>query len=375
MDNRIFHIIKKEIIQAIRDPRMLFFILAAPLIQLIIFGYVASTDVRHISTAVFDEDRTSISRRFVESFKNSSYFDLNYYVQNEREAKELLDSGKANVVIRVGRGFSKKIDRGEKAPVLMIIDASDSNTANIASGYISGIIWEETSELIERSLEKIDKTLSIEALENRIRVWYNPELKSVNFMIPGLLAIVLMIQVMVLSALAIVKEKEYGTIEQLVVSPIRRYELLLGKMIPFILMGFIQITLVLLAAVYWFKVPFKGNLFLLYALEVVFLLPAMGFGIFVSTVSRNQHQAMITAFFIIYPSILLAGFLFPIINMPKVIQYFTNIIPLKYFLVIVRGIYQKGIGMKYLWGEVWPLFLLGVGIFILSLLSFRKRME
>ena len=374
MEN-ILLIIKKEFFETSRDPRMLFLMLATPLIQLILFGYVASTDVRHISTAVLDEDRTSISRRFMESFKNSSYFDLNYYVGKETQAKELIDSGKVDLVIRIGNEFSKKIEKGESSAVLAIIDASNSNTANIVSSYISGIIWTKTGELVKKALIKVDRNLSIEPLEVRTRFWYNPELKSVNFMVPGLLALVLMMQVMLLSALAIVKEKEYGTMEQLIVSPIRRYEILVGKMVPFVIIGFVQITLVLLTAVYWFRVPFKGDIFLLYALDVVFLLPAMGLGILISTISKTQHQAMMSAFFILYPSILLSGFIFPIINMPLAIQYLTDIIPLKYFLIIVRGIYQKGIGINYLLDQIWPLLILGVAIFILSLLGFRKQLE
>ncbi|MCX5726053.1 MAG: ABC transporter permease [Candidatus Saganbacteria bacterium] len=374
MEN-ILLIIKKEFFETSRDPRMLFLMLVTPLIQLILFGYVASTDVRHISTAVLDEDRTSISRRFMESFKNSSYFDLNYYIGKETQAKELIDSGKVDLVIRIGNEFSKKIEKGESAAVLAIIDASNSNTANIVSSYISGIIWTKTGELVKKALIKVDRNLSIEPLEARTRFWYNPELKSVNFMVPGLLALVLMMQVMLLSALAIVKEKEYGTMEQLIVSPVRRYEIMVGKMVPFVIIGFVQITLVLLIAIYWFGVPFKGNIFLLYALDVVFLLPAMGLGILISTISKTQHQAMMSAFFILYPSILLAGFMFPIINMPLAIQYLTDIIPLKYFLIIVRGIYQKGIGINYLLDQVWPLLILGVAIFILSLLGFRKQLE
>jgi ABC-2 type transport system permease protein len=194
-------------------------------------------------------------------------------------------------------------------------------------------------------------------------------------MITGLVPIIVMIQIMILSALAIVKEKEYGTIEQLVVSPIRPYELLIGKILPFVLIGYIQITLVLLASIYWFRVPFKGDFFLTYLLLTLFFLPILGFGIFISQTSKNQYQAMITSFFVIYPSVLIGGFLFPISNMPKAIQYITTIMPIRYFLVIIRGIYQKGIGIEYFWDQIWPLFILGIGIFALSVLRFKKRLD
>ena len=376
MRSRIFYIIKKEFIQAIRDRRTLFIIFASPIIQLIVFGYVATTEVRHISLAVFDQDRSPLSRQLVDEFRGSRYFDLKYYISSPREVQMLLDGGSAAAALVIGKDFEKKVLRSEPAPVQVVFDGSDANSAIISGGYVASIL-----ELFSRNIMK--DRLSLKGIDlnkfgsfkNEPRVWFNEELKSVNFMVPGTVAMVLLMSTMILSALGIVREKEYGTLEQLIVTPIKPHELLIGKMVPYIIITFIQVALSIFVAVYWFNVPFRGDILVLLSLCLLFLLPTLGLGLFISLVSRTQFQAFMTAYLVMLPSIMLSGFIFPINNMPWVIQQFTLLLPLRYFLEIVRGIFLKGIGIKYLWKDIWPLIILGALIFTISVSRFRKKIS
>jgi len=375
MFKRLFNIIKKEFIQVLRDRRMLFIIISGPIIQLFIFGYVATTDVKHITTAVYDLDNTKQSRQFIASFKNSGYFDIDHYPKSILEVKRLIDSGKIKVSVNIDKGYAGKIKLGVPAPVQVLIDGSDSNTAIIAGGYISGIVWGNQTDILKERFNKLGwETTLRENLENEVRVWYNPELKSVDFMIPGIIGSILMINIMILAAMAIIKEREYGTMEQLIVTPIRSYELLIGKIVPPIVIAYIDAILALIVGVLWFRVPFMGNILLLLTLCILFLIPSLGLGIFISHISRTQHQAMMTAFLFLFPSILLGGFIFPIENMPKIIQFITYFIPLRYFLVILRGIFLKGVGLKYLWSDIWPLLILGGAMLFISVSRFRKKL-
>ena len=366
MDSRLFHFIKKEFIQMLRDRRMLFVALLAPIIQLVMFGYIASTDIKHISTAVFDGDKSYYSRTYLQSFKNSGYFDFNYYLTGPKQITALLDNGSVKLGLNVPAGFGKKIVRGESADVQAILDGSNSSTASIVQGYISQINFTYAENILPGRLEPVDLNL---------RVWYNPELKSINFMVPALFALVLMMVSMLLTTSAIVKEKERGTMEMLIVTPLRSYELILGKLIPFAIIAFLDITLIFLVATLWFGIAIKGSVLLLFVLAGLFMTTGLGLGVFISTVSQTQRQAMMTLTFLLAPQFILSGFVFPIINMPKPIQYLTLIIPLRYFLSIVRGIFLKGIGIKYLWNDVWPLIILGSAILILSVVRFRKKLE
>lgn len=376
MDSRIFHFIKKEFMQLLRDPRMLWVAILAPILQLLIFGYIASTDIKHVSTVVFDENRTSFSRRYVQSFKNSGYFDINYYVTSDKEIANLIDSGRAKVALHIPADFSKKIVRNESVDVQAVIDGSNSSTATIISGYINQINFENANEIFKKRLSKLGLPLkNLELLDLKLRVWYNPELKSIYFMVPAIFALILMIESMVLTSFSIVKEKERGTMEQLIVTPLRPYELILGKLLPFVIVSFLDIGLVFLLATLWFKVPIHGSAILLFGLGAIFLASGLGLGVFISTISHTQRQALMTAIFILMPSLILSGFIFPIANMPKIIQGITYLIPVRYFLVIVRGIFLKGIGIKYLVKEVCPLIIFGSIILTLSILRFRKKIE
>jgi ABC-2 type transport system permease protein len=373
--NRIAKIIRKEFIQLRRDPRLLRIVLAAPVFQLFIFGYSVTTDVTHISTAVLDEDHTSASRALTESFVRSRYFDFDSDLSRPDQVDRLLDTGKAQMVLRIGRGFARDLARNRAAQVQIILDGSDSMTASIISGYANGVISGYSTRVAAQRLDRIRSRIpSVPALDGRLRVWYNPELKSVYFMVPGIMCSILLVVTTLLTSLAIVKEREIGTLEQLIVTPIRPSELMLGKTVPFVIIGFADMTLVLLAAVLWFRVPVAGSIPLLFLLSFVFLLTTLGIGLFISTVSRTQQQAMMTTFFFLLPSFLLSGFMFPIENMPRPIQLITYAIPLRYFLVIVRGIFLRGNGLAVLWPQVVVLAAFGIVIMSLAAARFRKRL-
>lgn len=372
-DSRLFHFIKKEFIQLLRDPRMLFVAIMAPLIQLTIFGYIASLDIKHISTAVFDEDRSVYSRQYLDSYKNSGYFDLNYYVSDNKTMVSLLDDGQVKLALRVPPGFGRKIVRGEKASVQAILDGSNSSTAAVIQGYTSQINFNNIGAILG---QRYGLSLSdLEPVDLNLRIWYNPELKSRNYMVPALFALVLMMISMILTSNSIVKEKERGTMEMLAVTPLRSYELILGKILPFAIVSFLDILLVFLVVTLWFGIALKGSVWLLFALATLFMATNLGLGVFISTVSQTQRQAMMTITFIMAPQFILSGFVFPIANMPPAIQAITYLVPLRYFLEIVRGIFLKGVGFTYLWNDIWPLLLFGTGILALSIGRFRKKLE
>ena len=372
---RIRPIIRKEFLQLRRDPRLLRVVIVAPVLQLLIFGYAATTDVHHISTAVYDEDRSQASRALVQQFTESGYFDYDYSISSPKEMDALLDAGQAQMALHIPPRFSEDLAHNHLARVQLVLDGSDSMTAGIISGYASGAIARYSQQLAVTRLERLRRTLpQVPAIDARLRVWYNPELKSVNFMVPGVLCTLLLVVTMILTSLAIVKEREIGTLEQLIVTPITPGELMLGKTLPFVLLGFVDLALVTAVAVLWFHVPLNGSLALLFALTAIFLLASLGGGLFISTVSRTQQQAMVTGFFFMMPSVILSGFMFPIQNMPRVIQYLTYAIPLRYYLVIIRGIFLKGNGIDVLWPQALALVGLGLGILALSAARFTKRL-
>jgi ABC-2 type transport system permease protein len=372
---RILRLIRKEFIQLRRDPRLLRILLFAPVFQLFVLGYAATTDVRHIRTAIRDEDRTSASRQFIEAFIRSGYFDFERYLTDQRGIDHLLDAGRAQMALRIPRGFAKDLGRGRTARAQLILDGSDSMTAGIVAGYAAGVAQAYSARVAEERLDRVKATVAqVPGIEGRLRVWYNPDLKSVNFMVPGVVCLILLVVTMILTSVAIVKEREIGTLEQLVVTPIKAHELMLGKTAPFIIIGFADMVLVLLVSVFWFRVPIAGSVTLLFAITPIFLLTSLGVGLFISTVSRTQQQAMMTSLFFMIPSVLLSGFMFPIENMPRVIQWLTYPIPLRYFLVIIRGIFLKGSGLDVLWPQVAAMAALGVSIMALSALRFSKRL-
>ncbi|MEW6457372.1 MAG: ABC transporter permease [Acidobacteriota bacterium] len=374
----IINFIQKEFIQLRRDPRMFPILFIAPVLQLIILGYVATLDIKEIPTVVCDLDNSKQSREILKSFSNSGYFSFRYFVDSPKHIDKYLESGKAIVSITIPKGFIKEIKRGRGTDIQLLFDASDANTANIARNYSQMISmnYSKISLTKHHSRLKILQKERASQINAEPRVWYNPELKSSNFMVPAVVCLILTVMTTILTAMAIVKEKEMGTLEQIIVTPIKPFQLILGKLLPFTIIGFIDVILVVVIGTFWFKVPIKGSVLLLFALSSLFLLTSLGLGLFISTISKTQQQAMVTsAFFIMFPSIILSGFIFPINNMPKIIQAITYIIPLRYFLTIIRNIFLKGTGIEFLWDETLALFLLGVIIMTLSVIRFRKKLD
>ena len=375
MFERLKHMLIKEFIQIFRDPRMRAVILMVPILQVIIFGYAVSTDVRHIPTALYDLDNTPSSRELAAQFQGSGYFDIVQTVRNELESRNVIDSGKAKVVLRFNRGFSEAITGGRTASLQMTLDGSDSNTTSIVLGYAARIATAYNNRVLQaRIARSTGARVELEPVTIASRAWFNPNLESRFFFLPGVIAQLVMIISIILSSMAIVREREIGTMEQIMVTPIGRMEFILGKTIPFALIGFVDVALVSAIAVLWFQVPLEGHLLTLFFATGLFLLSTLGVGLFISTVSQTQQQAMMTTFFFMMPAILLSGFIYPIANMPTVIQWLTYLNPLRYFLVIIRGIYLKGTGFAVLWPQMAALAVLGAGMLSLAASRFKKTM-
>jgi ABC-2 type transport system permease protein len=375
MNSVIRHIVKKEFLQFRKDKKMFGISIVAPIVQLLLLGYAANIDIKNIPIIICDMDKSRISRSYSRSITNSGYFSSVRNTDDMDEIDQYINRGIASAGIIIPHNFEKNINSGRSIEVQGIIDGSDSNTAAIGMNYLSMITMQFNQRFISDRLILFKKqNINPRKINPEIRIWYNPELKSKNFMIPGVLGLLLMVVTLILTSLAVVKEKEIGTLEQLNVSPIKPYELILGKLIPFTLIGILDIILVLLVASLWFNIPVKGNVLLLFGLSIVFLLSTLGMGLFVSTVASNQQQAMITAmFFLMLPMMFLSGFVFPIENMPKIIQLVTYVMPLRYYYNIVRGIFLKGVGIRELWPDALIMFIIGAAIFSFSALRFKKR--
>jgi len=370
----IREIVKKEFYQIRQDKRMMAVSIMAPIVQVLLLGYAATTDIKNSNLVVCDMDRTVESREFVRGFTNSNYFTVKFAVDVVTDIDYYIEQGKASVAIVVPPDFAAKLLRRETAPVQVIMDGADANSANILLGYSTQIVSSYAqSVLAEYSL--IQRGAKIRRVIPEPRVWFNPDLRSSNYMVPGVVALVLMIITMTLTSLGIVKEKEIGTLEQLMVTPIKPYQLIIGKLVPFIIIGAVDVSIVLAIAHYWFEVPLRGSLLLLFGLSGLFILTTLGLGLFISTIARSQQQAMLIAqFFFFMPFMFLSGFAFPIANMPALIQYITYLMPLRYFLEIVRGIFLKGATMQELWPQAAVLFIFGVTIISLSAMRFRKTL-
>jgi len=372
----ILSLIRKEFIQIRRDPRLLPILFVAPIVQLLILGYAANFDVRDIPLVVCDQDRSAASRDYLAGFFNSGYFSEKARVDSPGAIDAFLDNGRASLAIVIPRGFGDDEAAGREARVQIIADGSDSSSATVGLGYANLVSGRWARKILLERLARIPGAgTALVPFEPKVRVWYNPDLRSLNFMAPAVLAMILMIMTMMLTSMGIVREKERGTLEQLIVTPIRPWELILGKLLPFVLVGFIDALLVVGVVSLWFRVPLRGSLLLLFGLSTVFMLTTLGLGLFLSTISRNQQQAMLTAVFFMVPQILLSGFAFPIENMPRFFQLLTTIIPLKYYLTVIRGIFLKGVGWPELWDEAVAMLAFGVIILALSVVLFRKRVE
>ena len=373
----ILHFVKKEFIQFKRDPRMYSLVLFSPVIQLTLLGFAANLDIDKVRTAIYDQDRSVTSRDFIERFTSSGYFYSENYVDSYNEITEEIDDGNVLLALVIPTDFEYKIKRGETAKVQAIINGSDGNSANIAAGYMQSITTSFSNKILLDIMQKKGvKTSNSGSIYPEVRIWYNPTLKTRNFMVPGIVGLLLSIVTLILTSLAVVKEKEIGTLEQLLVTPLKPFQIIIGKLIPFVILGFLSVIIILTAMQIVFNIVSKGNLFFLFSSSFLYILSTLGLGLFVSTISKTQQQAMMIAIFtVMMPMIFLSGFAFPVENMPKIIQYISYIIPLKYFINIIRGIIIKGIGFSELWIDAFVLLVMGVIIFVLSSLRFRKRLE
>ncbi len=382
---RIKHIVRKEFIQVFRDKRARILLFLPPLIQLMIFGYAVNMDITNIRLGIMDLSHSQQSRELIASFMASKYFRIVRMIEHEKQIRELLDHGAVQGVLKINRDFAKKVKREEDTAVQLILDGTDSNTAHLIAQYVASIVRQYSRGLVR---DRIDRQLSRQLMAGNAdelrgvgevvlqqRAWFNPNLVSRLFFVPGVIAMIVMLVITLLTAMAIVREKEIGTLEQLMVSPIRPRELILGKSIPFILVGYADMILITVVAIHWFHIPIRGSFPLLFLATSVYLLSALGFGLFISTISQTQQQAMMTNFFFFLPMVLLSGFVFPIANMPRVIQVITYANPIRYFLVIIRGIFLKGIGINVLWHQLVALAIIGTTLLTLSSLRFRKRQE
>jgi drug efflux transport system permease protein len=375
MWERIKHMLVKEFIEVFRDPRMKAFIFVVPVMQLLIFSYAASTDVRHIATAVYDFDNTVSSRELVSRFVNSGYFDVVEYISSDARERELLDRGKVQTVLHVDRGFEGDLRAGRSAPVQMIVDGTDSNTAGIVLGYSSTIVQQFSQAVLAKRIERIRGVVRLPGqVTLQTRTWFNENLESRTYFVPGVIALMITLLTLLLTSMAIVREKEIGTMEQIMVTPIRPVEFILGKTLPFALVSFVDLVLVTLVGVLWFEIPIRGSFVLLVFATSVYLLSTLGVGLLISTVSGTQQQAMMSTFFFFMPAVLLSGFMFPIADMPVAVQWLTYLNPMRYAMVILRGIFLKGVGLSILWPQIAALAVMGVTALGVASRRFRKTL-
>jgi ABC-2 type transport system permease protein len=370
---RILALMRKELLHIVRDRRTLAVMFLMPIIQLVLMGYAATTDIERLRTAILDRDKSPASRELVEAYRASNYFDVVHYVASEQELERLVDAGDARAGLVIPAGYGREVVAGRQGQVSVVIDGSDPSVANTVFAASQSVGQAHSMKILERTMG-IDPD-DMPGVEVRPRVWYNPEMKSANFMVPGIMGMILYLLTALFTAMAIVREREQGTIEQLIVTPIQPLELIVGKVVPYALVAFICVLEVLVIGVYWFGVPINGSLGLLLGLAGLFLLTSLGIGIFISSASNTQQEAMLLTFFTMLPSIFLGGFFFPIEAMPGWLQVVTYAIPLRYILVVLRGIILKGVGLDILLEEVIAMAIFGTVIMLLAASRFRKRLE
>lgn len=374
MWERILTILRKEFRSILRDPRMRMVIFGLPLIQTLIFGYAVSLDVKHVKLVVVDRDGTPASRALVARFTGSAYFDAVRYTQDDASARALIDAAQASAILQVNSGYERTLHGGRTAQVQLIVDGSDSNTARFVVNYATAIATVANTELLAtRAATATGRVPASGRVELQPRAWFNADLESRNFYVPGIIAMLVMLIGLMLTSMAIVREKEAGTIEQIMVTPIRPIEFILGKCAPFAVIGFVNTAMVSAVALLWFDIPFRGSFLLLLAGVALFLLSTLGIGLFISTVSQTQQQAMMTTFFFFFPAMLFSGFIFPIAAMPTVIQWLSLLDPLRYMLVVIRGVFLKGVGIEVLWTQLAALLVLGVAVMGFAVRRFRKH--
>ena len=377
MFGRMKQMIIKEFIQVFRDKRTRFILIGPPIVQMLIFGYAATYEIHHVPTVVVDLDHSEESRELISRFTSSPYFDVRRQLTDSRQLGDLIERGDATVGLEIHAGFAQSLRKGQTAPLQVIVDATNSNTALIASGYISQIALGFAQAYQRDRIFRIAPQLMevMPTVELAPRPWYNPELRSRWFFIPGIIGSLTLVLVITLTAFGVVREREIGTLEQIMVTPIRPAEFILSKTLPFFLIGLFDVSLIAVVGSLWFQVPFRGHVSVLFTGAVLFLLCMLGAGLLISTVSATQQQAMVTAFFFIMPAVTFSGFGFPISTMPHWLQYMTYALPLRYFLIVLRGTYLKGVGMDVLWPQMAAMAALGVGLLGVAILRFRKSLD
>jgi ABC-2 type transport system permease protein len=376
MFKRVRFIFVKELIQVLRDKRMRVVLIVPPIFQLIVFGYAANLDVKNIRTAVRDLDQTVESREVVDRFRSSKYFKVVVTPQTPEEVENLIRKGDVILSIEIPSGFSRKVKKGDTGTLQILVDGTESNTAMIALGYMGQILSDYSTAVMLKKLHQAGIVDFEEAgVDLQSRVWFNANLESRFFYVPGVIASIAFLIPIILTAQAIVREREIGTLEQIMVTPIRSWELMLGKTLPFALIGLLDVMMIALIGVFWFEIPFRGNPLILLLGNILFLLSSVGIGLFISTISSTQQQAQISTFFFMMPAFILSGFAFPLENMPQWLQYVTYINPLRYFIIVIRGVFLKGIGLQILWPEIAALAILGGIAILFSSLRFQKRLK
>lgn len=377
MWQRLVQMLIKEFIQVLRDKRTRATLFLPPIIQMMIFGYAATFEIRHVPVVVLDLDHSPESRELVSRFESSPYFRLVQHLSERQQITDLIDRGEATLAIQIHPGFAQKLRKGETAPLQVIVDGTNSNTALIAMGYVSQIAARYAQESQQARLARTSPFLAaqIPSVVLERRPWYNPDLLSRWFFVPGVIGSITMIIVMTLTAFAVVREREIGTLEQIMVTPIRRFEFILGKTLPFFLIGLADMAMIATVGTFWFDIPFRGQIGVLALGSVFYLLCMLGVGLLISTVSSTQQQAMVTAFFFIMPAITFSGFGFPISAMPDWLQTISYLDPLRYFLIIIRGVYIKGVGLDVLWPHMAAMAALGMALLAVSIFRFHKSLD
>jgi ABC-2 type transport system permease protein len=376
MGSHLLPIIRKEFIHIIRDPRTLVVMFVMPLMQLILLGYAATSDVRNVPLAVYDQSRTPQSRALVEAFVASGQFTLARVAASEDDLARMVDAGAVRAGLVIPPSYADDLLGGRSAQAAFVLDGSDPSVATSALSSARLIGQVQATEILQQAMARRGSGASLtQPVEVRTRVWYNPDMDSAYFMVPALIGLILQMQATLLTASAIVRERERGTIEQLIVTPIRPWELIVGKILPFALVALLITLEVLVIGTLWFGVPIRGSLLLLLGISCLFLVSALGIGLLISTVAQTQQEAFLLTFLTLLPSIFLSGFIYPIAAMPKVLQFFSTFIPLTYFLVVVRGIVLKGVGVPALTNQIIALTIFGAVLIVLASARFRKRLD
>lgn len=376
MLDRLYVMLMKEFLELRRDPWAMFRLIVPLLIQVILFGYAATFTVSHVATAVLDLDHSQLSRNLVSHFVATGRFDVVDTADSQRQITADIDSGRVVVAIVIHAGFAQDLNNGRTAPLQVVVDGTNSNTALIALSYVNQIVAQFQADTMANAWPSATgASVRTVAVSLRERPWFNEGLEDRWFFIPGVIGTLTLIQVVSLTALAVVREREVGTLEQIMVSPIRPFEFILGKTVPFFLIGLFNVALVTAFGVLWFHVPFVGSPLMMLFGASLFIIAALGLGLMLSTFSRTQQQAFALTFFLVNPFFILSGFAFPIAAMPRVLQWFTMINPLRYFLVVIRAVFLKGVGIEALWPDLLAMALLGAGMLTLSMLRFRKSLD